>query len=146
MGQSQDDAKDARTDARDDAPASDETTKVKRRPRFSSGAVDVAKARNLVARVAWLLCAFFAAVLALAALLGALEANFSNGLVKFILETADKVDLGAFDLRDPIKTFSGDPIDGGAGDVNVKTLLFNYGIAAVVWLGIGSVVNRLVRA
>ncbi|MBS42164.1 MAG: hypothetical protein CMH83_03095 [Nocardioides sp.] len=102
---------------------------------------DVARARTAVARVVWLVCALFALILAAAALLGALDANTGNELVKFIGDTSDKIDLGFFDLDNPIKDFD-TKVDGIE---DTKTTLFNYGIAAVVWLVIGRVADRVIR-
>ena len=52
--------------------------------------------RTRVAQVVWVLCVAAAVVLAAGALCIALKANPDNALVKLILQTADKLDLGVF--------------------------------------------------
>lgn len=110
-----------------------------RRPRPTP---DVKQLRIAVARVLWGVCVLFAGVLAAAVLLIAIDANAQNDLVKFIIDSADRVDLGFFDLTSPIKDFDvkvTDPTE------DVKTALFNYGICAIVWLVIGRILDRIVR-
>lgn len=104
-----------------------------------SRALAVAKARGYVARLVWVVCLVIALVLAAAAFSYALEANQDNSLVKLIRGIADHCDLGWFDLDNPVKEFK-DP------NGKVKTALFNYGIAAVVYLIVGRLLERLIRA
>ncbi|MCD4526253.1 hypothetical protein [Nocardioides sp. cx-173] len=94
--------------------------------------------RVTLARVLWLLCAVCASVLAIAALLIAVDAERTNPLVELVLDLADGVDLGVFDLDNPIKRFGG---ENGAK----TTALFSYGIGAVVYLVVGRILDRLVR-
>jgi hypothetical protein len=108
----------------------------------AGGGFDVSKARTVLARILWGVCALFALVLALAALLIALEANPENELVRWIIDRASNVDLGFFDLTNPIKDFD-EAQRNPAKDV--KTALFNYGIAAVIWLIIGRILDRVAR-
>lgn len=100
--------------------------------------IDADLVRNAVARVIWAIFLFSALVLAGAALAIALEANADNGLVDLVLRLADRVDLGVFDLDNPIKEFGGD-------DAATKTALFNYGIGAVLFLIVGRIVEKLIR-
>ncbi|MGA8255082.1 MAG: hypothetical protein WB767_00755 [Nocardioides sp.] len=104
--------------------------------------MDVKTVRLVLARVVWALCALFALALALAVLLIALDANPRNDLVKFVIDVADGVDLGFFDLTNPVKDFN-ESVENPAEDV--RTALFNYGIAAVLWLVVGRVGERLIR-
>ena len=92
----------------------------------------------MLARVVWAIAVLFALVLALAALLIALDANTDNSLVTFVKDLADGVDLGVFDLDNPIKSFGGDSAE-------TKTALFNYGLGAIAYLVIGRVLDRLIR-
>ncbi|MFA6300464.1 MAG: hypothetical protein WC642_14950 [Nocardioides sp.] len=92
----------------------------------------------MAARVLWLLFVACASVLAVAALLIAVEAEADNPLVELVLNLADGVDLGIFDLDNPIKRFGGE-------NGETTTALFNYGIGAVVYLVLGRLVDRLVR-
>lgn len=107
-------------------------------PATSSRVLAVARVRDNVARVIWLICVTLALILAAAAFTFALEANPDNGLVQIVRDLANVFDLGFFDLDNPVKEFT------GKNDL-VKTALFNYGIAAVVYLVIGRVLERIVR-
>jgi hypothetical protein len=98
----------------------------------------VARIRGVVARVLWGICLVLALVLAIAAFSYALDANRGNGLVKFFREFADQIDLGWFDLKNPVKSFK-------APNADVKTALFNYGIAAVLYLIAGRFLERIIR-
>jgi hypothetical protein len=94
--------------------------------------------RLTLARVLWALFVLGASILAVAALLIAVDAERTNPLVELVLDLADGIDLGIFDLDNPIKRFTGE--NGGT-----TTALFNYGIGAVVYLVVGRLVDRLVR-
>ncbi|GAA3805756.1 hypothetical protein [Nocardioides panacisoli] len=107
----------------------------------SERVLTVARVRGVVARVLWTVCLVLALVLAIAAFSYALDANQNNGLVKFFQELADRIDMGWFDLDNPVKDFrsKGDP------NGEVKNALFNYGIAAVLYLIVGRVLERIIR-
>lgn len=99
------------------------------------------RARSVVASVVWLLAVVAALVLAVGALLVALRFNLDNPVVKAITDVAERIDLGE------LKSFE---VKKGAGagareDAVVKSVLVNWGIAAVVYLVVGKVVDRLVR-
>ena len=94
--------------------------------------------RSRIAQLVWLICVFCALVLALGALLVALEANGENELVQFIKSAASAVDLGVFDRSDGVLTFDGD-------NAKTKTALVNWGLGAVVWLIIGRILDRIIR-
>lgn len=96
------------------------------------------KFRATLAQIVWLACALCALLLAVGALLVALDANRSNALVDFVLKAADHVDLGVFSRSDGIKEFSGQ----GA---NVKNALFNWGLGAIAWLVAGRIVDRVIK-
>lgn len=123
-------------------PADDAGRSRRRLPAFNQHtSVNVNKVRSVVGRAVWILTVVFALVLALAALLAALDANADNRLVEFIGTFSDDVDLGFFDLGNPIKDFD----DSKQGANDTKTLLFNYGLAAVAWLLIGKILERIIR-
>jgi hypothetical protein len=105
------------------------------------GGLDTSRLRVVLAQLLWAVCALCALVLALAVLLIALDANRANGLVEWILARADNVDLGYFDLENPIKDFDTEtnPLS------DVKTALFNYGIAALIWLAFGKLLDKVTR-
>ena len=100
--------------------------------------MNVARVRVQVARLLWLLCVVAALFLAVGALLIALDANQSNSLVKFVLDTADKLDFGVFARKNGIKEFTGD-------NAATKNALFNWGLGAVAWLVIGRILERIIR-
>jgi len=97
-----------------------------------------ARIRTIVGQVIWTVTVIAALFLALGALLIAVKANQSNALVKFVLQVADRVDLGLFDRDNGIKQFSG-------ANEAIKNALFNWGIGALAWLIVGRIVDRIVR-
>lgn len=98
----------------------------------------VATVRSRLASLIWLVCVLAALLLALGALLVAVDANQDNALVAWILDAADAVDLGVFSRDGGIKEF-------GKPNADVKNALFNWGLGAVAWLVVGRVLDRLVR-
>jgi hypothetical protein len=107
------------------------------RRRFDASAA-VVRARTTLAQVLWLLFVLAALFLAVGALLIALNANRDNDLVHFVLQGADRVDLGVFSRKDGIKQF-------GGSNADTKNALFNWGIGAVVWLVVGRIIDRIVK-
>lgn len=97
-----------------------------------------AQVRTRLAQLIWLVCALCALVLAIGALLVALDANEKNALVDFVLRTADYVDLDVFAREDGIKQFRGEGAD-------VKNALFNWGLGAIAWLVVGRILDRVVK-
>ena len=102
------------------------------------GAMTVSRVRQILAQVVWLLFLAAALFLAVGALLISLDANRDNDLVRFVLEGADRVDLGIFSKDNGIKEFSG-------ANAETKNALFNWGLGAVVWLVVGRILDRLIR-
>ena len=102
------------------------------------GAKTVTQVRVVLSQVLWVLFLVAALFLAVGALLIALDANRDNDLVTFVLEGADRVDLGIFSKTNGIKQFSG-------SDAETKNALFNWGIGAAVWLFVGRLLDRMVR-
>ncbi|MGC4112199.1 MAG: hypothetical protein QM747_17645 [Nocardioides sp.] len=96
--------------------------------------------RARVAQVVWVVCALAALVLAMGALCIALKANLDNGLVKFCVDTADKLDLGAFSRTDGVAHWK-----GHTHSALTKNALANWGLAAVVWLIAGRILERIIR-
>lgn len=97
-----------------------------------------ARARDTAGRVVWIICVTLALILAAAAFTFALEANEDNGLVQLVRDLGNTFDLGFFDLDNPVKAF-----ENPNGEV--KTALFNYGIASVVYLVLGRALERVIR-
>ncbi len=85
--------------------------------------------RRRVAQVVWVVCAVAALFLAAGALCIALKANPDNALVKFVIDTADKLDLGVFSRDNGVAHFA-----GKTHAAATKNALVNWGLAAVVWL------------
>ncbi len=111
------------------------------------GAAAAAKAKQgadfvrlRIAQVVWLVCVLAALVLAAGALLIALQdsVNRGNDLVEFVLDAADRLDLGVFDRDNGVFGFDGK-------NAETKDALLNWGIAAVVWLVGGKIVDRVIR-
>jgi hypothetical protein len=94
--------------------------------------------RNKVATVVWLVAVVCALFLAVGALLIALKANENNPIVEFVIAGAETLD-GPFSLTDGIFTFAENE------DGRVKSALTNWGIAAVVYLVIGKILDRIIR-
>ena len=99
------------------------------RDKLKSSGRDV---RNKIASAIWLVAVICALFLAVGALMVALKMNPDNAIVGFILDGADKLDLGEF------KEFDGK-------NAAVKSALTNWGIAAVIYLVIGKVLDRVIR-
>ena len=91
-----------------------------------------------IAQLVWLVCVLAALVLAIGALLVALKANKDNDLVTWVLDAADKLDLTVFDRSNGIKDFTGK-------NAEIKEALLNWGLAAIVWLVAGRIIDRIIR-
>ena len=100
--------------------------------------IDVVRLR--LAQLVWPVCVVAALVLAVGALLIALgdSVNQDNALVTFILDLADKLDLGVFDREDGVFSFDGK-------NAETKNALVNWGLAAIVWLIGGRILDRIIR-
>lgn len=92
----------------------------------------VARLRNLIASIVWLAAVLCAALLALGALFTALDqANQSNEIVKWVLDRGHDL-VGPFADVFRLETAK-------------NTLLVNWGIAALVYLIAGKVLERVIR-
>ena len=116
-------------------------------PKVNRGAAAAAKAkagadflRLRIAQIVWLVCVAAALVLAVGALLIALgdSVNRDNALVTFIIDLADKLDFGVFDREDGVFSFDGK-------NAEVKNALVNWGLAAMIWLIGGRILDRIIR-
>jgi hypothetical protein len=107
-------------------------------PREARTRNTVAAIRSRLASAVWLVCVVAALLLALGALLVAVDANQDNALVAFVLDAADAVDLGVFSREGGIKEF-------GRPNAEVKNALFNWGLGALAWLVVGRILDRLIR-
>lgn len=99
------------------------------------------KVRARVAQVVWLVCVLAALILAAGALCVALKANPDNGLVKFVTDTADKLDFGVFSRgKDGVAHWKGQ-----THAAETKNAVLNWGLAALVWLVGGKILERVIK-
>lgn len=125
----------ARKTTRRDAAGADEAPSTDGRGRRGAEFAAVrARLARLVRLVFWLLALF----LAVGALLLALRHNVhtSNPIVKFVLNVADTID-GPFSRNNGVFVFHGK-------HSVTKNAVVNWGLAAVVYLLIGRVLERLI--
>ena len=102
------------------------------------GSEAVNRARKILGQVVWVVFLVAALFLAVGALLIALDANEDNGLVKFVLDAADALDLGVFSRDNGVMEFDGSNAD-------TKNALVNWGLGAVVWLVVGRILDRIIK-
>jgi hypothetical protein len=105
-----------------------------------STAETVQSVRTGVATVLWLLAVLAAVLLAIGTLVVALDFDEKNAIVNFFRQTAENIDFGAF------KTFEPD----GKGEAArhsalVKTVLVSWGTAALIYLVVGKILDRVIR-
>lgn len=99
---------------------------------LSAVGTGVNRLRNLIAQVVWLAAVLCAAVLALGALFTALsQTNESNEIVRWVLDRGHDL-VGPFGDLFKLETAK-------------NTLLVNWGIAALAYLAVGKVVERIIR-
>lgn len=87
--------------------------------------------RNGVASVVWLLAVLAALILAVGTLLIALDASSENTYVSWVLDAADRIDWffwKIFEMKD-----------------RTQNHLINWGLAAVAYLIVGRIADRLIR-
>ncbi len=120
-------------------PTDDEAAET-RPDRSATRRATVNKIRARVAQLVWIVCVVAALFLAVGALCIALKANPANSLVKFIIQTADKLDFGVFSRQSGVAHFS-----GHSHSAMTKNALVNWGLAAVVWLVGGRILERLIK-
>ena len=88
--------------------------------------------RTKIATVIWLAAVICALFLAIGALIVALKMNQDNAIIGVIIDGAKNLDFGEF------KKFTGP-------DAATKGALVNWGLAAVIYLVVGKIVDRIVR-
>ncbi|MEN8708098.1 hypothetical protein BKA08_003819 [Nocardioides marinisabuli] len=116
----------------------DTTTAAAAPAKRGRGGTSTAVVRAKVATALWAVFVLLAMVLAVGALLIAIDANRDNGLVSFVLDLADGVDLGVFSRENGIREFDG-------SNAETKNALFNWGLGAVAYLVVGRLVERVVK-
>lgn len=100
---------------------------------------DLDKIRATAVKVVRIVFIAFAVILALGAFLVAVRDNVSadNPLVKFVWNFADAID-GPFSRDNGIFKFDGE-------NAETKDAVVNWGIAAIVYLVISNIIQRLLR-
>lgn len=122
----------------DSTEASPKAPTKARKTRAPKVTLSVGAVRRYAAQAVWFICVVFALFLAVGALTYALNANPDNGLVDFVRDWANRVDLGVFSPVNGIKEFTGEHAD-------VKNALFNWGLGSVFWLVLGRILDRVLR-
>lgn len=123
--------------ADEDSDEAEDSTPVDRAAQAKAAANLV---RTRIAQLVWIVCVLAALILAIGALCIALKANQDNDLVKFFIDTADKLDLGVFSRTDGVAHWK-----GHSHEAVTKNACVNWGLAAVVWLIAGKVLERIIR-
>jgi len=107
----------------------------------SGGSGSVDQVRSTLATVVWVAAVLCALVLAAGALVVALDFNARNGVVKFLTDTANNINI-----LGELKTFEPDGRGRDAiQSARTKEVLVNWGICAVVYLVGGKILDRVIR-
>lgn len=123
----------------------------KRRASKSKGgggfSLPTSRVRSLLATAVWLIAVLCALSLAVGALLVALDMNRSNSIVKLILDIANALDFGVFkDFEpDPGNNPSKAEIRDAKQSAETKSVMVNWGLAAVIYLVVGKVLDKVIR-
>jgi hypothetical protein len=114
------------------ATAAKVSTATATRPALTAAGQGLNRVRNLIASVVWLVAVLCAAVLALGALFTALsQTNESNEIVQWVLARGEDL-VGPFGDLFKLETAK-------------NTLLVNWGIAALAYLVVGKIAERIIR-
>ncbi len=109
--------------------------------RRGMASINLGKIRTKIGQLVWFVCVVFALVLAVGALLISLQGsgtNSANSLYKFVVESGDKLDFGVLSRENGLFDFVGKNSD-------IKDALANWGLAAIVWLVLGRIADRIIR-
>ncbi|MBA2774222.1 MAG: hypothetical protein H0U36_09300 [Nocardioidaceae bacterium] len=99
--------------------------------------------RSLIASIVWSVAVLAAVVLAMGALLIALDANQENAIVQAVLDVANTIDGPFWRIFD----FYRENRQGArTGPDSVKNHLVSWGLAAVAYLIGGRTLDRFIRA
>ena len=117
------------------------------KPARSTAMPSANRIRSLAASTIWLLAVLCALVLAVGALLVALQLNRDNPIVELVLNVANAIDFGVFkDFEaDPPKNPTKAEIKDAKQSAETKSVMVNWGLAAVIYLVVGKVLDRLIR-
>ena len=118
--------------------ADEKTDEKKRRGTGKKVAAGANLVRSRLASLVWLVAVVCALFLAVGALLIALKANQDNAIVAFVLDVAHRLDLGVFSPEEGMFKPNGH-------NAETKSFLINWGIAAIAYLVVGKVLDRVIR-
>ena len=107
------------------------------RRRMPSVSVSLDWIREKLASLVWLVAVLASLVLADGALCVALKMNLDNGIISALLDAAHKLDFNE------VKKFKGSDVPESSAAI--KWALVNWGIAAVIWLIVGKILDKLIR-
>ncbi len=103
--------------------------------------LDARRVRSLLASAIWLLAVVAALVLAVGTLLVALRVDLDDPVVRAITDLAARLDLGEL-----VHVGVERGADAGARqDAVVTSVLVSWGVAALVYLVAGTVLDRVIR-
>jgi hypothetical protein len=103
--------------------------------------VNATKIRVGIAQLVWLVCVVFALILAAGAFLISLQGsatNSDNALYKFVVDAGSTLDFSVLSRENGLFDFVGK-------NSETKDALANWGLAAILWLVIGRIADRLIR-
>jgi hypothetical protein len=107
----------------------------------------VKRVRSLLATAVWLAAVLCALSLAVGALLVALQMNRDNSIVEMVLNAANSLDFGVFKEfePDPPENATRAEVRDARQSAETKSVMVNWGLAAVVYLVVGKVLDRIIR-
>ena len=109
-----------------------EVAETRARAALTAAGTGIKRARNVVASIVWLVAVLCAAILAVGALFTALsQTNESNEIVQWVLARGEAL-VGPFGDLFKLETAK-------------NTILVNWGIAAVAYLVVGKIAERIIR-
>jgi hypothetical protein len=109
-----------------------EVTETRGHAALTAAGRGIRRARNVVASIVWLVAVLCAAILAVGALFTALsQTNESNEIVQWVLARGEAL-VGPFGDLFKLETAK-------------NTVLVNWGVAAVAYLVVGKIAERLIR-
>ena len=103
--------------------------------------ISATRIRIGIGQLVWLVCVAFALVLAVGALLISIQgsaASSGNALHEFVMDACGMLDFAVFSRENGLFDFVGN-------DSDTKEALANWGLAAIVWLVIGRISDRIIR-
>ena len=137
-------------ESKDDTKESKPGKRRASKPARSGGggfSLPVGRVRSMLASAVWLVAVLCALSLAVGALLVALQMNRDNSIVKLVLDIANTLDFGVFkDFEpDPPRNATKAEVQDAQQSAETKSVMVNWGLAAVIYLVVGKVLDRVIR-